>query len=127
MLRLDQDCAEVCLLDDDLSVLKGIGRLLSSSGWQPKPFTDPTAFLHYAHVCAPLVAVIDVAMPRMNGFEVQKRLYELSPATRVVFLTGQDDPAVRSQALAGGASAFFLKGEPSEEFLAGIQAAIPWS
>jgi len=46
---------------------------------------------------------------------------------RVIFLTGKDDPAVRSQALAAGASAFFLKGEPNEEFLAGIQAAIPWS
>jgi len=44
--------------------------------------------------------------------------------TRVYFLTGKDDPAVRSQALAAGASALFRKDEPNKEFLAGIRAAI---
>jgi DNA-binding response OmpR family regulator len=127
MLWLDEDCAEVCLLDDDLAVLKGMSRLLSCSGWQAKSFSDPTAFLRYADACAPRVAVIDVAMPRMNGLEVQSRLCEVSPATRVIFLTGQDDPAVRSQAVAAGASAFFLKGEPTEGLLAEIQAAVPYS
>jgi FixJ family two-component response regulator len=121
----DKDGTAVCLLDDDLSVLKATSRLLSSSGWQAKSFSDPLAFLRYAQVYSPLVAVIDVSMPRMNGLEVQRRLCRLSPATRVVFLTGKDDPAVRLEALAAGASAFFLKSEPTEEFLAGIHAAIP--
>ena len=121
----DKDGVAVCLLDDDVSVLKATNRLLSSSGWRAKSFSDPIEFLHHAQAFSPLGAVIDVSMPRMNGLEVQRRLCELSPATRVIFLTGKDDPAVRSQALAAGASAFFLKGEPNEEFLAGIQAAIP--
>ena len=73
---------------------------------------------------SPLFAVIDVSMPRMNGLEVQRRLCRLSPLTRVIFLTGKDDPAVRSQALAAGASALFRKDEPNKEFLAGIRAAI---
>jgi FixJ family two-component response regulator len=120
----DKDGVEVCLLDDDLSVLKAVSRLLSSWGWQAKSFSDPIAFLHHAQAYSPLVAVNDVSMPRMNGLEVQRRLCELSPATRVIFLTGQDHPAVRTQALAAGASALFLKGEHSEGFLAGIQAAI---
>jgi two-component system, LuxR family, response regulator FixJ len=114
----------ICLLDDDPSALKATTWLLSSVGWQPKPFSDPMAFLRHAQVHSPLVAVIDVLMPRMNGLEVQRRLCKISPLTRVVFLTGKDDPAVRSKALAAGASAFFLKGEPDAEFLAGVQAAI---
>jgi two-component system response regulator FixJ len=113
----------ICLLDDDPSSLKATSRLLSSMGWQPKSFSDPIAFLRHAQVHSPPVAVIDVLMPRMNGLEVQRRLCKVSPLTRVIFLTGKDDPLVRSKALAAGASAFFLKGEPDEEFLAGVQAA----
>jgi two-component system, LuxR family, response regulator FixJ len=114
----------VCLLDDDLSSLKAISRLLSSVGWQPKSFSDPITFLRHAQAHSPPVAIIDVLMPRMDGLEVQRRLCKVSPLTRVIFLTGKDDPAVRSKALAAGASAFFFKGEPDDEFLAGVQAAI---
>jgi CheY-like chemotaxis protein len=86
-------------------------------GWQAKSFSDPIAFLHHAQAYSPLVAVIDMSMPRMNGLEVQRRLCELSPATRVIFLTGKDDPAVRSQVLAAGASAFFLNANRMKNFL----------
>jgi two-component system, LuxR family, response regulator FixJ len=114
----------ICLLDDDPSSLKATSRLLLSAGWQPKSFDDPITFLRHAQAYSPPVAIIDVLMPRMNGLEVQRRLCKVSPLTRVVFLTGKDDPAVRSKALAAGASAFFLKGEPDDEFLAGVEAAI---
>jgi two-component system, LuxR family, response regulator FixJ len=114
----------ICLLDDDRSSLKATSRLLSSVGWQPKAFDDPIVFLRHAQAYSPLLAIIDVLMPRMNGLEVQRRLFKVSPLTRVIFLTGKDDPAVRSKALAAGASAFFFKGEPDDEFLAGVQAAI---
>ena len=59
----------------------------------------------------------------MNGLEVQTRLRRVSPSTRVVVLTARDDPAVRQRALNAGASAFFIKGVESGEFLAGIKAA----
>jgi len=118
------DSAVISLLDDDPSALKATSRLLSSGGWKSKSFSDPIAFLRHAQVHSPLLAVIDVLMPRMNGLEVQRQLCKVSPLTRVIFLTGKDDPAVRSRALAAGASAFFLKGETDDEFLAGVQAAI---
>ena len=113
----------VCLLDDDPSVLKATSRLLSSAGWKVQLFTDPTEFLEYAQTNRPRVAVIDIRMPKMNGLEVQKRLRFSSPATRVVVLTSKDDPFIRSQAMDGGASAFFLKPVRDEEFLAGIESA----
>ena len=85
----DKDGAAVCLLDDDLSVLKATSRLLSF-GWQAKSFSDQLAFLRHAQAYSPLVAVIDVSMPLMNGLGVQRGLCELSPATRVIFLTGKE-------------------------------------
>jgi FixJ family two-component response regulator len=111
------------LLDDDPSVLKGIGRLLSSAGWKVESFTDPHAFLGYARAHQPPVAVIDIRMPVMDGLEVQKRLREVSQSTRVVVLTSKDDPAIRAKAISAGASGFFLKAVDDEEFLAGVRSA----
>jgi FixJ family two-component response regulator len=113
----------VYLLDDDSSILKSTGRLLDSAGWKVEAFTDPIAFLEQAAMHFPDVAVIDILMPEMSGLEVQTRLRHVSPSTRVIVLTGKDDPSVRRVATNQGASAFFIKGVESGEFLAGVKAA----
>ena len=122
MIALDEETVAVCLLDDDPSVLKSTGRLLDSAGWKVEVFTDPMAFLEHAATHSPGVAIIDILMPDMNGLEVQARLKRISPATRVVMLTAKDDPSVRRMAMNAGASAFFIKGVESSEFLAGVKA-----
>ena len=120
----DKSGLSVCLLDDDPSVLKSTGRLLSSAGWKVEAFTNPKEFLCYAQTHHPKVVVLDIRMPIMNGLEVQTKLRQISPATRVVVLTSKDDPSVRSQAIEGGASAFFLKPVCDERFLAEIESAV---
>jgi two-component system response regulator HydG len=120
----DPNAAIICLLDDDPSVLKALARLLLSAGWHAKKFSDPAEFLLYVQThCTPVV-VLDVWMPLMNGLEVQSRLRELSPSTRVIILTGKHDPLVRSTALNGGASAFFTKPFDDEEFLTAVRRAL---
>jgi two-component system, LuxR family, response regulator FixJ len=112
------------LLDDDCSVLKSTCRLLDSAGWKVEVFTDPVAFLERASTHCPDVAVIDIFMPEMSGLEVQTRLRRVSPSTRVIVLTAKDDPSVRRIAMNSCASAFFIKGVGSGEFLAGVKAAV---
>src|SRR5437773_5031041 len=114
----------VCLLDDDPSILKATRRLLDSVGWKVEAFSDPIAFLEHAAIHCPELAVIDIVMPDMNGLEVQTRLRRVSPSTRVIVLTAKDDPSVRRIAMNAGASAFFIKGVESGEFLAGVKAAV---
>jgi FixJ family two-component response regulator len=123
MVSLDQEALDVCVVDDDVSVLRSTRRLLDSAGWNVEVFTDPSAFLERAALRRPDVAIIDIRMPKMNGFELQARLRRVSPSTRVIILTSKDDPSVRSMATNAGASAFFVKGVDNKEFLAGIKAA----
>ena len=115
--------SKVCLLDDDPSVLKATSRLLTSAGWEVKTFSDPISFLGYVQSESPMVVVLDILMPIMNGLDVQKQLKTLSPSTRVIVMTSKDDPSVRSRAMQAGASAFFLKPVDDAEFLAGIRTA----
>jgi FixJ family two-component response regulator len=122
MVALNKESVAVCLLDDDPAILKATGRLLDSAGCKVEAFTNPIAFLEHAAMYRPDLAVIDILMPEMNGLEVQARLRRISRATRVVMLTAKDDPSVRRIAMNSGASAFFIKGVESGEFLAGVKA-----
>jgi two-component system response regulator HydG len=123
MVALSKETSAVYLLDDDPSILKATRRLLDSVGWKVEAFSDPIAFLEHAAIHCPELAVIDMVMPAMNGLEVQTQLRRVSPSTRVIVLTAKDDPSVRRIAMNAGASAFFIKGVESGEFLAGVKAA----
>ena len=122
MVALNKETVAVFLLDDDQSVLKATSRLLDSVGWGVNAFTDPNTFLEHAATHCPELAIIDILMPQMNGLEVQTRLRHISPGTRVIMLTAKDDPSVRQMAMNAGASAFFIKGAESDEFLAEVKA-----
>jgi len=113
----------ICLLDDDASVLKATKRLLTSEGWKVEAFSDPTLFLRSARTNSCGVAVIDILMPIMSGLEVQSRLRDISPSTRVVILTSVDDPTLHSRALKAGACAVLVKPVKDEDFLRQIEAA----
>jgi FixJ family two-component response regulator len=124
MVGLSKQAAAVYLLDDDASILQATRRLLDSAGWNNvETFTDPNAFLQRAAIDPPELAVVDMLMPGINGLEVQKRLRRISPSTRVIVLTGKDDPSVRRTAMNAGASGFFIKGMETGDFLAGVEAA----
>src|SRR5437762_12851910 len=80
----------VCLLDDDPSVLKGLGRLLLSADLRAETFSDPDEFLRHARTHRTAVALVDVHMPQMNGLEGQSRLRAFSPSTGGIVMRGTD-------------------------------------
>lgn len=112
------------MLDDDPSVLRSVGRLLSSADLNAELFSDPGEFLNYAKIHRPAVALLDICMPQMSGLEVQSRLGKISPSTRVIVFTGNADSRVRSTALNAGASAFLAKPFDDEELLTAVRLAL---
>src|ERR1700758_1288519 len=86
---------KICLLDDDLSMLKALDRLLSSVDLQAQLFNEPLDFLSYAVRNFVTLAVIDVWMSGMSGLEVQTKLHAVSPNTRVIISTADDHESVR--------------------------------
>jgi FixJ family two-component response regulator len=108
-------CDGIWLLDDDVSMLKALGRLMNSAGFIVEKFNHPATFLARLEHAPCRVAVLDVWMPQMNGLEVQACLRRESPETRIIFISGRDDPSVRHAALDAGAFAFFA--QPFEDEL----------
>ena len=86
------DAEIVCLVDDDLSVLKSIERLLASDGLSVRGFNKPKEFLSHVQAHSVPLVVLDIWMEEMSGLEVQAQLSGLSPWTRVIIITGREDP-----------------------------------
>lgn len=113
----------VCLVDDDSSVRKSLGRLLQSAGFEVHAFGEPEAFLDHVSTHFVPVAVLDIWMERMTGMDLLAQLCAQSPRTRVIFITGHEDLAAKAIVMRGGAFAFFLKPVNDSEFLGAVGRA----
>jgi FixJ family two-component response regulator len=117
----------VCLVDDDVSVRKSIGRLLESAGFEARTFSEPEAFLEYLATHSVPVAVLDIWMERMTGMELLAHLCARSPETRVIFITAHDDTAAERTVKQAGVFAFFHKPLDDERFLESVRCALEQS
>ena len=118
------DAEIVCLVDDDLSVLKSIERLLASDGFSVCAFNKPKEFLTYVQAHAVPLVVLDIWMEEMSGLEVQAQLSALSPQTRVIIITGREDQTAKLAALQLGVIAFFTKPFDGDQFLNAVRGAL---
>jgi FixJ family two-component response regulator len=109
--------ATICVVDDDPSMLKALERLLLSAGLSARFFREPLSFLKYATNNPVRVALIDIWIPRMSGLKLLKELRSVSPGTRAIIVTADDEDSVRSVAMQNGATAFFAKPFEDDIFL----------
>ncbi len=72
---------------------------------------------------APDVAILDIAMPRMTGVEVARKVRDLGLRTAVVLLSMHVEPAFVRAALDAGASAYVLKTAGARELIGALHAA----
>jgi len=121
----DSDNAkEVCLVDDDLSVLKSMQYLLVSEGFKVRAFNKPEDFLAHAANHPVSVVVTDIWMDGVTGLEILARMCAFSPRPRVIVITAREDLAARATAMAIGPIAFFMKPFNDEKFLAAVRDAL---
>jgi FixJ family two-component response regulator len=90
-------------------------------------FNDPRLFLEHPRNNLVALAIIDVWMPQINGYEVQRLLLDMVPATPVIMMTARDNPGAEKVAFAQGAVAFFAKPFDDAAFLEAVLRALPAS
>src|SRR4051812_15497034 len=116
--------AEVCLIDDDPSVLKSMHYLLAAEGMRARPFSKAEEFLAYAAEHYVPLVVTDVWMEGITGLEVLARLCAVSPRTKVIVITAREDLAARATAMAIGPVAYFMKPFDDNKFIAAVRGAL---
>jgi DNA-binding NarL/FixJ family response regulator len=83
---------------------------------------DGAAAVEMARRSRPDLAVLDVTMPGMNGFEAATAIRGAVPATEVLVLTMHDSQQVVREALKSGAKGYLLKSDAGRELAAAIGA-----
>jgi FixJ family two-component response regulator len=83
----------IAIVDDDVEVGKALKRLLSSLGFAAEPFTSGREFLDWLPGRTAHCVLLDIQLPGMSGFEIQKKLAKEFPDLPCVFITASGDPA----------------------------------
>jgi DNA-binding NarL/FixJ family response regulator len=114
----------VILLDDHAVVRDGLQALLSA---QPDirvvgSFGDAGRAVQFASESPPDVAVLDIAMPGLDGIEAARRIHDQCPDTQVLMLSMHASPEHVYQALRAGASGYVLKESAGGEVVAAVRA-----
>ena len=114
----------IAVVDDEKPIRVALRRLLQSAGFLVEVFESGTEFLDSLGTCQPACVVLDLHMPKCNGFAVMAALAEKGLRVPVVVVTGHDDIFTCERALAGGAAAFLRKPVDDEALLEAIGRAI---
>ena len=110
----------VILVDDEMLVRK---RLLLGFDWQAMGYEVADDVGSGAEALRLIgqnsydLAIVDIAMPGINGIELVKRLREERNGIPVIFLTGHSDFAYAKQDITYGVSHYILKPVNEEEFI----------
>ena len=114
----------VFVVDDDAAVRKAVSRLLRSAGIAVAGFASPSEFLAQYDPDMPGCLVLDLAMPDINGLQLQTTLAKKGCTLPIIFLTGQGDVSKSVQAMKHGAFDFFSKPVKEKDLLPAVRAAI---
>lgn len=93
---------KVIFIDDEEPVLRSLNRVFRKEEFQAEYFSNPGAALEVIASVKPEVVVCDILMPEMNGFELLKRVKEISPSTVRVMLSGYPDVSTILHAMNSG-------------------------
>ena len=121
------DTPIVFVVDDDISVRESLESLIRFAGWQPQTFASAQEFLSRPRVFVPSCLVLDVALPDLNGLDLQKRIAADRIDMPIIFITGHGDVPMTVRAMKAGAVEFLTKPYGDEVLLGAIQQAIECS
>jgi FixJ family two-component response regulator len=99
----------VYVVDDDTSLLQSLGRLLRSLGYASLLFPSAEAFAKHDDFDEAACILLDIDLGLVSGIEVGRRLKAANVSVPIIYMTGNDTPAVREAAHRSGCLAFLTK------------------
>jgi len=114
----------VYLLDDEPEMVKALTRLLRAKRFEVRGFTSVRAFLDAYRPEPNACLVLDVAMPELDGLELQRRLTNQGIVLPVIFLTGHGDIPMSVRAMKAGAADFLAKPVDAAALIRAVRSAL---
>jgi FixJ family two-component response regulator len=114
----------VSVVDDDESVRESLPDLLKELGFSARAFSSAEEFLLSDTVSRTACLILDIAMPGMGGPELQRELKRRRIQTPIIFITANQDEAVRRGTVGQGAVDCLLKPFTDTALLNALNAAL---
>jgi FixJ family two-component response regulator len=114
----------VYVLDDEPEMIKALTRLLRARRFEVRGYTSVHDFLE---ACRPEDAsclVLDVAMPELDGLQLQQHLTRQGILIPIIFLTGHGDIPMSVRAIKGGATDFLTKPVDAAVLVGAVRSAL---
>ncbi|MGB4201517.1 MAG: response regulator, partial [Thermotogota bacterium] len=119
----DLEGASIMIVDDTPANLELLAEMLHAKGYRVLQFPNGMTALHACVRVKPDLILLDIMMPQMDGFEVNRRLKtdEKLRDIPVIFISALDDTANIVQALSQGGVDYITKPFKEEEVLARVR------
>ena len=115
----------ILLAEDHVMFRQGLRVLLEQAGMVViGEASDGQEALRLAHEHQPHVAVLDIAMPHLNGLETARRLREAVPQTKTILLTMHTEEPYVLEALQAGTVGYVLKTQAAVDIVQAIREAM---
>jgi DNA-binding NarL/FixJ family response regulator len=110
------------IADDHPAVVEALTEVLSHAGFTVVGRAyDGLSALERIEALRPRLAVVDLRMPRLDGFEITRRAAVAAPETAVALYTGYGDRALLYEAVDAGARGFVLKDAPLDDLVRALR------
>jgi CheY-like chemotaxis protein len=90
------------VVDDDPAMLRSVARLLRQFGYVSLLFSSAEAFANRSDLEEAVCVLLDINLGDGSGIELRLRLKAAGSSVPVIYMTGNDSPAVRTAALQSG-------------------------
>jgi len=114
----------ISIVDDDASIREALKSLLRSIRFGVDVFASAEEFLASEHFHDTACLILDVYLPGINGFDLQKHINTERPGMPIIFITALADETSRRRALKGGAIDFLAKPVRRESLFQALQLAL---
>jgi DNA-binding NarL/FixJ family response regulator len=86
--------------------------------------SDGLVAVEKAQELKPDVILMDIGLPGLNGIDAARRIRELTPKAKIIFVTQESSPEVVQEALDLGAQGYVLKADIETDLIPALYAAI---
>jgi DNA-binding NarL/FixJ family response regulator len=115
---------KILLADDHTMFAQGLERLLHDEFEFLPTVRDGEELVKATRDLHPDVVLVDISMPRLNGFDAVRRIRKEGGEAKIIFLTMHDDEALIAEAFRCGASGYVLKQAAGEELVNAINQVV---
>ena len=112
----------ILIVDDEVRLAEALGQIMTQNKYIADIINDGESGYDYAMSGIYDVIILDVMLPKMNGFDIVRKMRENKEKTPVILLTAKDDVTDKVNGLDCGADDYLTKPFSPEELLARVRA-----